>query len=435
MDEVLISSGSGALSVKDFFLRLLVSLGIGMLIGFEREHNALQSRSPLFAGARTFTLVTLLGFLSGLLSWFTGSAIVYLSLGGVLIVVMISYYVSSSSGELGSTTEFTLMLSFFLGLLTFFGHIQVSLILTVIIVTLLSLKMQMQTVVGRIRQEEIFAVIKFVVLTTLVLPFLPNRTIDPFHVFNPRDVAWVIILTSGLNFGGYVLTIALGARQGILLTGLLGGLVSSTAVTWVFSQRSKEIPSLSRNYASAILVASTIMPLRVILLVYIFNNHLLPALVVPLLFISVTGLAVAFLITRKSTESTAGPDIHTENPLDFLEALKFGALFTGILFLVHFSMKYAGTKGVLLASAVSAITDVDAITISVSKLQASDLTPFLAQNAILLAALTNNIVKIFITLLFGSKQLKKLCAAGFGLITAAGTTGFIWLYFYNKILN
>ncbi len=428
-EEILLSTDFATLSIKDFFLRLLVTLGIGLLTGIEREHSAIKDNAHMFAGVRTFTLVTLLGFLAGILSALMGFGVIYLSFTGVLIIVMISYYVSSSSGELGSTTEFTLIISFLLGLLTFLGHIQISLIISIIMVTLLSLKMQMKTIVGKITQDEIYAVLKFVILVALVLPFLPDKTIDPYNVFNPRDIMLVIILTSGLNFGGYLLTKILGARRGILLTGIAGGLVSSTAVSWVFSKKSKENPELSKNFAAAILLASTIMPLRVILLIYIFNKSLLSVLIIPLVALSIIGLIYAVILAKKNSGYLTEDGIKAENPLDFIEALKFGALFTIIIFFVHFAIQYLGSGGVLLASAVSALTDVDAITISLSKLTETNLTPAIIKNAILLAVLSNSLVKLFITLIFGTRELKKFTAIGFGLMVLAGIAGFIVLIF------
>src|SRR5690606_36108287 len=150
--------------------------------------------------------------------------------------------------------------------------VEASLASTVVVMVILSLKLKLQNIIGQITNTEMYALIKFVVLVLLIFPFLPDRTVDPFDIFNPRELGWVIILISGLGFVGYLLMKFFGGDRGILITGIMGGLVSSTITTLVFSKKSKEAPELSRNCAVAISSASTIMVVRVFALVFIFNK-------------------------------------------------------------------------------------------------------------------------------------------------------------------
>ncbi|HXH20243.1 MAG TPA: MgtC/SapB family protein [Chitinophagales bacterium] len=428
-DETIISSDLVTLTLKDIALRLAVTLGVGFVIGLEREHAAIRDNEHHFAGVRTFTIVALLGFLSGIVSGFLGIWITFLCLAGLLVLAGVSYYVSSQRGDVGTTTEFTLITSFLLGLLTLLGYVLITLTVTVIILTLLSLKFEMKAIAGRITQEEIFAFLKFVVLAALILPFLPDRTIDPYNVFNPQEIMRVIILTSGLNFSGYLLIKFLGAEKGILLTGIVGGFVSSTIVTWTFSKRSRENPALSKNYSAAIFFASSIMPVRVILWIYIFNAALLARLVVPLILLISAGFVYALILMRNRHERIQEEEILPRNPLNLSEALKFGGLFILILYFVHFAILFLGSKGVLIASAISALSDVDAITISLAKISDPAMSVLTVSNGILLAVLSNTVVKIALALIYGSPELKKRVITGYGLIFLAGIAGFVIVNF------
>jgi len=429
LDEIIISGDLVTLSLKDFALRLLVSLGVGFVIGLERERAAIRDNSHHFAGTRTFTFVTLLGFLSGVVAGFLGIWIVYLAFAGLILLVAVSYFNSSQRGDIGSTTEFTVITCFFLGIMTLLGYVQIVLAITVIILALLTLKFEVKAIAGTITQEEIFALMKFVVLVALILPFLPDKTIDPYNVFNPREVMLVIILTSGLNFGGYLLIKFLGAKKGILLTGIVGGLVSSTIITWTFSKRSRENEALSRSFSAAILFASTIMPVRVLLWIYIFNKSLLAKLALPLALIVAAGFLYAFILMKRNSEKISDGEIKPDNPLNLIEALKFGGLFAGILYFVHFAVVYFGSKGILIASAISALSDVDAITISLAKMSDPSISALIISNGILLATLSNTLVKLAIAITKGSRELKRHVLKGYGFIFLAGIAGFIIMNF------
>ncbi len=428
-DEILISTDFVTLSVRDFFLRLAVTLGIGIVVGLEREYASVRDNQRNLAGVRSFTLVALLGFVSALLAGKLGMSMLYLSFGGLLAVVAVSYYNTSRKGEVGTTTEISLIICFLLGILTLLGYLQISLPLTVIILILLSLKLKLKSIAGSITQEEVYAIVKFVVLVALILPFLPNETIDPYGVFNPKEIMLVIILASGLNFTGYLLIKILGADKGIFLTGIAGGFFSSTAVAWIFSKKSAVIPELSKNYSAAILLASTIMPLRVILLLYIFNNTILKQLAIPMALLIFVGLLYSFLLRRKNSHGVESRELLPENPLNLIESLKFGALYVLILYFVHFAMAYFGSKGILFASAISGLTDVDAITISLAKVRDAAVSGSVVQNGILLAVLSNTVVKLIFALLNGSAELKKYAAIGYGLMFTAGLAGFVILNF------
>lgn len=416
------------LTEYDFLIRMLVAAGIGFVLGLEREFSEHSPNNEVFAGIRTFTIVALLGFLTAYLGITFSHWIFIAGFLAVLSMVAISYWVTSHKGDIGSTTEFAIIFTFLLGGLVFAGNINLSLALTVITLVLLSLKIPLRTMIGQITQKEIFAFVRFVVIALLILPFLPNEYYGPYGVINPMEVGWIIVLVSGIGFVGYILMKFLGADRGILLTSILGGLVSSTFVTYMFSKKSKETPELSKNYAVGIFAAATIMVIRVFLLVFIFNKAMLTGLIIPLLIVLLTAFGIAlFLYNSQFGKLQAIDNIVLGDPLNIKNAVFFGVFYMGILLLVSYANHVYGAKGIYVSSAVSALTDIDAITISVSKLGGTTVNFLIAQNAILLAALSNTVVKIGIAVFTGSKALKKYVLLGYGCIFIAGIIGFLVL--------
>jgi uncharacterized membrane protein (DUF4010 family) len=412
----------------DFLIRMLVTAGIGFVLGLEREFSQHSENSEVFAGLRTFTVVALFGFLAAYMGITFTYWIFIAGFLGVVTIVSISYWVSSNKGDIGSTTEFAVIFTFLLGGLVLVGNINLSLALTVIILVLLSLKLTFRSMIGQLTQNELYAFVRFVVVALLILPFLPDNYFGPYNVINPREVGWIIVLVSGIGFVGYILMKFLGTDRGILLTSILGGLVSSTLVTFTFSKKSKEIPQLSQKYAVGIFAAATIMVIRIFLLVFIFNKAMLVELIIPLLLILLTAFGVSLFFYKRQYGKPALIDkIDLGDPLNIKNAVFFGIFYVGILLLVSYANHTYGTKGIYVSSAISALTDIDAISISVSKLGGTTMNILLAQNAILIATLSNTVVKIGIALFFGSTQLKKYVLIGYGCIFIAGIIGFLVL--------
>ncbi len=426
-DIFVIQTESFLLSQSDFLIRMLITVGIGLVIGLEREF-ATANNKEIFAGLRTLSVVALLGFTCALLNFIIHPWFFIFGLLSVVLLVAIFYWVSANKGDIGSTSEFTTIFTYLLGGLILLGNIEISLALTVVIVVLLSLKGKFQFIVGQITQEEIYAFVRYVVIALLILPFLPNEIFGYFQVLNPREIGWIIVLVSGIQFLGYILSKYLGSKKGIILTGIFGGLVSSTIVTWTFSKKSKENPSYSDSYALAIFSAATVMVIRVVVLVYIFNKSMLSNLLLPLFLVFFTAVTVTFIFFKKQqTNKSFKEKIKLGNPLSIKDAVFFGFLYSGILLLVSYASSKYGSAGIYISSAISALTDIDAIAISVSKLGGTSIELLTAQNAILLATLSNTVVKIGIALWEGSKDLKKNVIFGYGLIFIAGIIGFLIL--------
>ena len=427
-DIFIIEAENFKLTEMDFIIRMLISLGIGLVLGLEREFSQNSEESKVFAGLRTFTIVALFGFLAAYLGIKFTSWIFIAGFLGVVAIVSISYWITAKKGDIGSTTEFAIIFTFLLGGLVLLGDINLSLALTVIILVLLSLKLTFRTMIGHLTQKELYAFVRFVVLALLILPFLPNNYFGPYNVINPREIGWIVVLVSGIGFVGYVLMKFFGTKRGILLTSIIGGLVSSTLVTYMFSKKSKETPKLSKNYAVGIFAAATIQVLRIFLLVFIFNKEMLTELTIPLLIILLTAFGIVWYFYNKQFEKQQTVEkIELGDPLNIKNALFFGIYYVGILLLISYANHIYGTKGIYASSAISALTNINAITISVSKLGGETMNLLTAQNAILLATLSNMIVKIGITLFTGSTKLKKYMLLGYGGIFIAGVIGFLIL--------
>lgn len=427
MNEYFIQTDQFQISQADFLIRMLITIGSGLLIGLEREFSN-QKENEIFVGIRTLSIVALIGFICAFLSFIIHPWLYAIGLVGVTVLAGISYWISAYKGDIGSTTEFTTIAIYLIGGILFLGHIEIGLALTVILLVLLSLKVKFKSIVGQITQKELYAFIRFVIISLLILPFLPNNNFGPFNVINLREIGWVIVLTSGVGFVGYILMKFIGSKRGILLTGILGGLVSSTVVSWVFSKKSKETPSYSSKYAIAIFAAAAIMVLRVFVWIFIFNKALINALLIPLIIILVAAVIVTlYFYNKQHTIQQPTEKLPLGQPLNIREAFVFGVLYTGILILVSYASNTYGDSGLYITSAISGLTDIDAITISMSKLGGDSVQILTAQNAILIATLANTIIKIGISLWFGSASLRKFVLLGYGIIFVGGILAFVIL--------
>ena len=245
MEQLLIDTDTFSLSQGDFLIRILVSIGIGIVIGLERQYSAIKEHAHGYFGIRTFTFYSLLGCIAGIF-YFIFSPWIYLGLFfGLVSLTALAYWQTALQGDRGMTTELSAVLTFVLGSMAAYGLIAFSLMITVVVLLFLSSKFRFQTLVGKITAAELYAFVRFVVLALLILPFLPNTPFGPYAVLNPKEIGWIVLLTSGFGFLGYILIKTFGAHRGILLGGLLGGLVSSTSITWIYARKSKENPSLS----------------------------------------------------------------------------------------------------------------------------------------------------------------------------------------------
>jgi uncharacterized membrane protein (DUF4010 family) len=238
------------------------------------------------------------------------------------------------------------------------------------------------------------------------MPILPKTPFNIVDTLNPFDIGVVVVFMSLLSFISYLLMRFTNAEKGILISALIGGLYSSTMITWIFSSKSKTHPARSKTYAAGILVACTLMFLRILVLAVVFNRHLfLPLLIPTLLAVSMGSFHSYQLIRQGVSEEKDVEKIDLGNPMDLLSAIGFGILFVAIAVSLFFMQKWFGTSGVYITGLIVGSAEVDAVTISMAKL--NSITPQIAANVITIASLSNTLVKLSVALLRGSVDLRK----------------------------
>jgi uncharacterized membrane protein (DUF4010 family) len=426
LTQIQASAGALDLSVPGLFQKLAVALLVGALVGLERERTVEDNRR-LFAGIRTYPLIGLLGCLSSLLGHAAGMWMLgVLSLGFVALVVT-SYMLEARSGHHGATSEVAAIMVFVLGALIFHEWYAVSIASSVLLTLFLSIKQPLRRWIARVSEEDIYATLKFAIITAIVLPVLPNETMGPLDVLNPRQVWYMVVLIAGISFAGYVLVKVFGSKRGLAITGMMGGLVSSTAVTLSFSQKSRETPDLSRTFASAIILACSIMYPRILVEIAVVNQSLLSFMWPLLAILMASGVAASLLLLlgKKSDTST---DITLQNPFELSSAIKFGLIFAVILLVSKAAQIYLGDSGVYLAAALAGISDVDAITLSMANLSLSGaVTESTAAVSILIAVVVNTIIKAGVAYTLGAAALRRFTLPGFGLVLVTGLVLIGWL--------
>jgi uncharacterized membrane protein (DUF4010 family) len=394
-------------------LKLVISTGIGLLIGLEREFSKqVKEKEEQFAGIRTYTLVSLLGFGAALAADHYGVWIIVSAFVALIALLTIFYVrVSKNPDNVGGTSEISLLLTFFVSVLVFLNHILIAAAITVMILVLLTYKPALHGFVKKLKQQDIRAIVQFVIISALVIPFLPDQNFGPYDAWNLRDIWRMVVLVSGISLVGYLLS-KIFSEKGIVLAGIVGGLASSTAVTLSFSKRSRENESMSVISLVAIMAAATIMFPRIFIEAAVINAQLIKQLWLPMAIVTIIGSTVCFIMYRKQTQKVKQEN-DLQNPLNFSVALKFAVIYAVIILIVRFASDKFGESGVYIAAIISGITDVDAITISLSNL-AKKGDSRLAVNGIWLAAMSNTLVKMIIVFVVGSNPLKKIAAIGFG---------------------
>jgi uncharacterized membrane protein (DUF4010 family) len=408
----------------DLFYRFGVALAIGFLVGLQREYAHGGPGREIFAGERTCALMGLVGCAAAMVADVLGSPWPFV---GILLVmgalITVAYRVAASRGSVGLTTEAAVLLTIIAGALCYWGHLALAVAIGVATTVLLSLKLEMDRFVQRIAREDVVATLKFAVITAIVLPVLPNRTfgLPPLDVLNPHKIWLMVVFISGISFLGYVLVKLVGPRHGIGLTGLLGGLVSSTAVTLSFAQRSQRETELAKPFALAITVAWTVMFSRVVVEVAALNVALLRVLWLPMAAAATAGLAYGVYLYFSQRTDEEG-EVVVSNPFELGPAIKFGLLYAMILLVSKAAQMYLGNTGVYLSSVLAGLADVDAITLSMAELSraAGGVDLITARRAIVLAAMSNTAVKGGIVVTGGTPALRRALLPGFLLMLVAG---------------
>lgn len=405
-----------------------IAFGLGLLVGLQRQRT-----DNKMAGVRTFTLISILGVMSAFLTRDLDNPYILpvmgLSLTGLLIVANVIKLKKFEEADVGQTTEVAALLMFAIGAYLVLGNQVIAVIVGGVMAILLYAKEHLHDFIENLMEKDLSAIMTFAGISLIVLPILPNKTYGPFDVINPHNIWLMVVLIVGISVVGYFIYKFLGKKAGIISNGILGGLISSTATTVSYAKKTTDTKQVDVIAAFIITTASAIALVRVIVEVGVVIPEKLNAIVLPLAFelLCMTILCVAlfyFINKERSNDSMPEPD----NPAQFKSALIFGLLYGFILLAVAFTKDTFGNDGLYIVSIISGLTDVDAITLSISNLMKNNgLATSTGWRLILLASLSNLLFKGIMAAVLGTKKLMKWIGITFGISIVIGLL-VMWLW-------
>jgi uncharacterized membrane protein (DUF4010 family) len=403
--------------LSEVVLHLLLAGGLGALIGLERE----QSESGgTFAGSRTFPLIALYGAL--VQAFFP--AVLPLAFGTLVVPLTVAYVGKIwYEGDIGLTTLVAALVTVVLGAMTMHSNrgAIIAIIVGGAVTVLLSVKGPVHEFADRIEESERRASVKFILVVLVVLPTLPDRSLDALYGLNPRFIWLMVVFVTGLGFVAYVLGQTLGPERGIALTGIVGGFVSSTATTVSMAEKTTQNTTLYHVCAFAVVTASIVMFPRALIEIAVVNPDLLSSVAFPLGAMTGVGVAAAgALYWRTASDETVEPE-ELKNPLRLQPALLFGAIFAAVLLVSEYANEWFGASGVYATAFFSGLADVDAMTITLSQLAAEGtVSTQVATTGIVIAAIANTFVKAALAWVLGTTKLGKLVSIVLGVVVLSG---------------
>lgn len=404
VDEV----ASSFLDHNEVAIELAVALLLGALIGLERGWEA-RTKKPgeRIAGIRTHALTGLLGGISALLTETLSPWIFPIMFLGLIGVALIAYRARTpATGDYSITGIIGLLLTFCFGAMAVAVDMALATAAAVVTALILDNKQEIHGILHKLEERELDAGLKLLLITVVMLPLLPNQGMGPGGVLNPYEIWWMVVLIASVSFVGYFAVRVGGTEKGILFTSLFAGLSSSTALTLHFARQSKLAVALSPMFAAGILIACGTMFPRILIYAAIINPDLLAALIWPVTTMAAVLYLGAGLVWHRNRPELTVEQVHLhQNPLDLKSALVFGLLLTVILLLGEWLRRWLGDLGIYMLAATSGITDVDAITLSLTRMSQSSIAGSTAVLGIVIAASVNNLVKSLLAATIGTKQL------------------------------
>ena len=403
------------------FQSLAISLLLGGLVGLQRQHVD----SPL-GGVRTFPLVTVFGSLCAVLAGPFGGWIVGAGLLATVAVIALGSRQVRTDDDRGITSEAAMLVMFAVGALCVSGPIIIAVVVGAGVAVLLQFKPQLHGFVTKLGDADVKAIMQFVLITFIVLPVLPNKTYDPFGVLNPHEIWLMVVLVVGISLGGYISYKFLGHHAGLILSGLLGGIISSTATTASYARRTAKQPAMVPAAATVICLATGVSFIRILLEVAVVSRTLLPAVAPLLIGLMVVSLLFALLFGRRGSQPAEMMPLQG-NPSELKSAILFGVLYGVVLISVAASKEYLPDSGLYAIAALSGLADLDAITLSTARLVESErLSVDSAWRSILIAALSNLVFKCGLVLAVGDRKLFRDVAWLLGLSSVFGAAVLWW---------
>jgi uncharacterized membrane protein (DUF4010 family) len=403
------------------FYRLAAAIGIGLIIGMQREHTYSDQSDRHPAGVRSFTLVGLVGCMTAMLSdqmggmapFVTGFVVVGLLLVASHISFAISHRPQDGQPGIGSdgiTTSIAVLVVYLLGTLCWYGRLLEACVGMVVLLLLLNSKKQLHDFANKLSTEDIVATVKFAVITLMVLPFLPNRAFGPpgLEVLNPHTIWLFVVFISGIGFVSYVLIKIIGPGKGIWLTGLFGGLASSTALTLNMAARSRDNESYAGDFTMSIVLSWAVMFARLYLICIFLNPALAGPLALPLLVPVLPSLGYALFMKVRTSHDHAEKSSDFSNPFRLLPAIKFGLVFTAVMFVANAARVYLGNGALIGCSFLGGAAEMDAVAFSLIDMGIkASITNRELVLAMLFASLANTITKGTLVYFLGAKAMRR----------------------------
>lgn len=404
------------------FYRLAAAIGVGLIIGMQREHTYFDKSDRHPAGVRTFTLVGLGGAMAALLSDLMGGVAPFVTgfvvIGLLLMASHIAFGISHREDpgqttpvvSAGITTSVALVIVYLLGALCWYNRLLESCVIMVAILWILTAKEQLHNFAQKLSREDILATVKFAVISALVLPFLPNQAFGPpgLQVLNPHTIWLFVVFISGIGFVGYVLIKLVGPGKGIWLTGLLGGIASSTALTLNLAGRSKENEEYAPDFTLGIVLSWSVMYVRLYLICVVLSGSLAVPLALPLLLPVVPGLGYALFLKLRASRNHQAKTAEFSNPFKLLPAIKFGVVFTAVMFIANAARVYLGAGALLACSFLGGAAEMDAVAFSVIDMHLkAGLGVRELVLALLFASLANTLTKGGLVFFLGAKAMRR----------------------------
>lgn len=408
-------------------VKIVLVLFLSFLIGLEREEHKTAAGAYSFGGVRTFPLIGFIGYSIALLS---GAQLLPVTLGFLVVggFLLLSYWHKLSSSQIaGVTSEMSGLTTYLVGALVYYDHLWIATALSVASLFLLELKVGLETLASRTAPQEIHTFAKFLLLSAVILPTLPNQEFGRFHL-NPFKTWLVVVAVSTISYGSYVLQKVTKQSGGVQLAAFLGGAYSSTVTTVAISRRAKreQRPHL---FAGGILIASGVMYLRLVALLTLFNRHLGAMLALPFLVLAAVAIATGFFWSRRPdpVDSQIKREFEPGNPLELMAAFLFAGLFVGMLIATQLAVTYLGHAGVNILAAIMGVTDVDPFIMGMTQ-AAGTLTPLkVAATAVMIAAASNNLVKGIYSYSLADRKTGTQSLSLLVALAAAGLVPLLWL--------
>lgn len=406
------------------FYRLAAAIGIGLIIGMQREHTYYDQSDRHPAGVRTFTLVGLAGAMAALLSDQMGGVAPFVTgfvvVGMLLMAMHISFAIGRKRSDTsvegapvggdGITTSVSVVIVYLLGGVCWYGRLLESCVIMVVLLWVLSAKEQLHAFAQKLSKEDVLATVKFAVISALILPFLPNQAYGPpgLEVLNPHTIWLFVVFISGIGFVGYVLIKLVGPGKGIWLTGLLGGLASSTALTLNLAGRSRENEDYASDFTLGIVLSWAVMYVRLYLICIFLSGALARPLMAPLLLPVVPALSYALYLKVKEFRDHRQKSADFTNPFKLLPAIKFGIVFTCVMFVANAARVYLGSGALLACSFLGGAAEMDAVAFSVIDMNLKAGLPVRELVlALLFASLANTLTKGILVCVLGAKAMRR----------------------------